>query len=283
MKITTALGGGGVKCYAQFGILKTLLNVGVRLGGISGTSGGAIVGAYIAADLPLDDFPETARLLELDRDLHRRPGDGPGIFGLTGLKKKLRKVFGDLRMEELPLPLAIACVDWHTRREFTLRQGDLVEGLLAGVAIPGLFPPQPAAGRLMIDGGQLNPIPVTLARETNPALPVLALALFPPEEQWNQHPFPRFQSSRWYFRFLKKLNVWKAFNHYVRATDMTHRTLALTRLELDRPAWVINPPVHHLSLLDDVDIHGLIRIGEKSAQAWLNSLQEQESEQNNVP
>ena len=71
-------------------------------------------------------------------------------------------MFGDRRFEDLAVPLAVTATDLQAESEAVLRRGPLVEALLASCAIPGIYPPQPVDGRLLVDGGVLNPVPSNL-------------------------------------------------------------------------------------------------------------------------
>jgi NTE family protein len=74
-------------------------------------------------------------------------------------------MFGDRRFEDLAIPLAVTATDLQAESETVLRRGPLVEALLASCAIPGIYPPQPLEGRLLVDGGVLNPVPSNLVLE----------------------------------------------------------------------------------------------------------------------
>lgn len=265
--IVLALGGGGVKCLAHLGVLQTALRVGLAIRGIAATSGAALVAALFAAG----HTPERIRDLLAGLDAHalsrRRSGEGPALFGLSRWKALFTEWFHGRTFEDLALPIGFPVVDLATRQPAALHSGSLVDALLAAVAIPGIFPPQQVDGRWLVDGGVMDPVPVALARSLAPGLPAVAVPLMPPIDQWNEQTFPHLIESVPLLRRLSGIRLARALGAYVQAADLTNRSLAELRLQVEKPDVIIRPAVNHIGLFDRVDVDALILAGETAARA----------------
>jgi NTE family protein len=270
MDITVALGGGGVKCYTQIGVLRVLEREGYRIQGIAGTSAGGIVATLYTAGYSPDKIQEFLEGLNLRQLLKRTPGEGPGLFGLQRAKEAFNKMLADRTFADLEIPLALTSVDLNTGQEYLLTEGSLLEALMIAVAIPGLFPLTLRGAQVLLDGGALHPVPVVAARSLAPECPVVAVALFPPYEEWDRHPFPNILQSVPILQHIARWRLVEAFSSYVRAMDISQRMLGELRLEVDKPEVIVRPQVDHLGLFDPVNIAEVARTGEESAEEILH-------------
>ena len=109
------------------------------------------------------------------RYLDPRLGGG-GVMGGRVIVRELTRHFGDDRLEALGHPCAVVAADLLTGEEVVFTQGPVVHAVRASVAIPGLLAPVVDGARLLIDGGVLNPVPVSAARRIS-ARPVVAVNL----------------------------------------------------------------------------------------------------------
>ncbi len=163
--IALALGGGAARGFAHIGVIRTLLEHGIKPDVIVGTSIGAVVGGCYAAGR-LDEFEEWSRKLTrrgllgyLDISL-----SGSGLISGDKLSSNLEEALGDVRIEELPIPFATIATEVGTGHEIWLTHGRLVDALRASYALPGIFPPVRLGGRWLVDGALVNPVPVSAAR-----------------------------------------------------------------------------------------------------------------------
>lgn len=159
-----ALGGGAARGWAHIGVIRALEESGIRPDVICGTSMGALVGAACAAG-ELDAFEEWALNLGV-RDVltHLDFSLGSGFFKGEKLMDFFRGKFVDRNIEDLDLPFAAVATSLHTGAEVWLRHGSTLDAVRASIAVPGLFTPVNAEGAVLVDGGLVNPIPVSLAR-----------------------------------------------------------------------------------------------------------------------
>jgi NTE family protein len=160
LRVGLALGGGAIRGWAHFGVLRAFERSGVMVDFLAGTSSGAVVAALAA-------IPETAdagiaKLEPVSSRMFRPRLARGSLLSSSGMKSALREMFGERRFEDLAIPLAVTATDLQAESEAVLRRGPLVEALLASCAIPGIYPPQPLEGRLLVDGGVLNPVPNNL-------------------------------------------------------------------------------------------------------------------------
>ncbi len=162
--IGLALGSGSARGWAHVGVLKVLRDAGIHPDIICGTSIGALVGAAYAAG-ELDRFEQWLLRLKLRdvvtlMDFHLNGGMLKG----ERLMAFFRRHFMDCPIEDLELPFAAVATDLHTGQEIWLKEGSTTDAVRASIALPGLFSPVWNQGRLLVDGGLVNPVPVSLAR-----------------------------------------------------------------------------------------------------------------------
>ena len=163
-KIGLALGSGSARGWAHMGVLKALDDAGIKPDVVCGSSIGALVGAAYAAG-------ELDRFAEWTQTLNMRSVFGFMDFKLSGgmLKgEKLidfwRRNFVDFDIESSAIPFAAVATDLHSGAEVWLREGSMADAVRASIALPGLFTPVQRGGRLLVDGGLVNPVTASLAR-----------------------------------------------------------------------------------------------------------------------
>ena len=176
-KIALALGSGSARGWAHIGVIKALRRHGVEPDIITGTSVGAIVGAIHALDALA---PFERWLLKLNRgDIFAHMDirlSGGGFVRGNRLLETFRSHFGEPRFSDLKLPFAAVATDLETGHEVWLQEGPVGEAIRASISLPGLFAPMHYQGRWLVDGGLVNPVPVSLARALG-AQRVIAVSL----------------------------------------------------------------------------------------------------------
>lgn len=162
-KIGLALGGGGGKGSAHIGVLTALEALHVPIDVITGTSIGGLVGALYAVGYRPYQIEQWFQRATMRRILDRDPTNG-GFIGTRKIEQLLREAFGVRTFADTSLPLALVAVDIVRGAEVIIRDGSLVDAVLASTAIPGLFPPVARNEQLLVDGGVLNNVPVDVAQ-----------------------------------------------------------------------------------------------------------------------
>ena len=162
-RIGLALGGGAARGWAHIGVIRALREAGIQPDVVAGTSVGAIAGAMLCSDR-LDAFERW--VVELTRRdvvgyMDFALGNGGFIQGRR-LLTHFHNTFGDLRFEALATPLGVVATDLYSGQERWLQQGDVATAVRASMALPGVFTPIQVHGEWLVDGGLVNPVPISL-------------------------------------------------------------------------------------------------------------------------
>ncbi|KAB2923145.1 MAG: patatin-like phospholipase RssA [Candidatus Contendobacter sp.] len=161
-RLGIALGSGSARGWAHIGVLRALEQAGIVPDVVSGTSIGALVGAAYASN-GLDRLEEWVAQIDwwdIIRYMDVRLG---GVEG-ERLMRAFRERVEDAPIETLPKPFGAVATDLQTGREVWFQEGSLLEAVRASIALPGLFSPVRHQGRWLVDGGLVDPLPVSLCR-----------------------------------------------------------------------------------------------------------------------
>jgi NTE family protein len=175
-KIGIALGAGGAKGVAHIPMLEALDELGITPHRIAGCSIGAVMGALYASGLSAQEIKDKIAHLAITRSDTMR-----GVFSDRKIRKWMAMIDPDFRrsglvksesimaelcedrscetFEELAIPLTVVATDFWERRTVVLDSGPLKPAIQASMALPGLFTPVELDGRVLIDGGTVNPVP----------------------------------------------------------------------------------------------------------------------------
>ncbi len=164
-RIGLALGSGSARGWAHIGVIQELAAIGVEPDIVCGSSIGALVGAaYVTGKLEaLGDWVHTITWRGIANLLDVRFSGGGLVEGerLIGF---LSELYGDAAIESLARPFAAVATDLDTGREIWLKEGSMTEAVRASIALPGLFGPTKLGDRWLVDGGVVNPVPVSPCR-----------------------------------------------------------------------------------------------------------------------
>lgn len=160
--VALVLGSGGARGLAHIGVIEVLRERGYRVVAIAGSSMGALVGGIHAAGR-LDDYKAwVCALQKLDVlrlvDWTFSPS---GFIRGERVIAALRGLVGDALIEDLPVAYTAVATDIDLEREVWLSRGPLFDAIRASIAIPSLFTPVRRDGHTLVDGGLLNPLPVS--------------------------------------------------------------------------------------------------------------------------
>ena len=158
-----ALSGGGTRGLAHIGVLQALEDNGIRPDYLSGTSIGAFAAALYAFGVPLQEIrnvgqgmsPVNVSKLKLSRF---------ALFSNEELGRLIQSKIGKARIEDALIPLAIIAADIGTGEKMVLRQGEVAPAVMASNAIPGIYRPIYIDGRMMVDGGIVEDVPISPLR-----------------------------------------------------------------------------------------------------------------------
>lgn len=160
-RVALALGSGGARGYAHIGVIEVLIERGFDIVSIAGSSMGALVGGLHAAG-QLEAYADWARRLTqfdvlrlLDPSLA-----APGAIRAEKILARVSELLGGARIEDLPIPFTAVATDLLSRKEVWFQQGPLDVAIRASIAIPSIITPVVLNGRLLADGGLMNPVPI---------------------------------------------------------------------------------------------------------------------------
>ena len=159
--VSLVLGSGGARGHAHLGVIKALEELNLDVRNIAGTSMGAVIGGVYAAD-KLSSYTDWAFGLK-KRDV---VGLLDFSFSLKSIFKgeriidELKEQLGDAQIEDLDKRFTAVATSLDEQREVWLNSGSLFTAIRASASVPGFFSPVTVNGRVLVDGGLINPIPI---------------------------------------------------------------------------------------------------------------------------
>ena len=165
-KLGLALGGGAALGLAHIGVIRVFEDHDLAPDVVAGTSIGAIVGAAYVFGV-LDRLEEAAcslSWLDVMRLTDFRLGKRGFVSG-KAIVKEMTAYIGEATFADADRPFAVVASDLASNHEVTLKTGRVVDALRASISIPGIFPPVERDGRILIDGGIKNPVPISTCHE----------------------------------------------------------------------------------------------------------------------
>ncbi|MGG3800271.1 patatin-like phospholipase family protein [Metabacillus fastidiosus] len=163
-KIGLALGSGGARGFAHLGVLKVLYNAGIRVDMIAGSSMGALIGSFYASGLSIDEMYKIAfafkRKYFLDFTIPKM-----GFIAGKRVKELIHLFTKGKNIEELDIPLAIVATDLYEGKKVIFKKGLVADAVRASIAIPGIFVPEKINGKLLVDGGVIDRVPVSVVKD----------------------------------------------------------------------------------------------------------------------
>jgi NTE family protein len=191
MRVALALGSGGARGYAHIGVINELRDRGHEIVGIAGSSMGSLVGGLQAAD-KLDEYADWASSLTqravlrlLDPSL-----TAAGVLRAEKILDAVREILGEVAIEDLPIPYTSVSTDLISGKSVWLQRGPVDEAIRASIAIPGVITPHELDGRLLADGGILDPLPMAPIAAVNADM-TIAVSLNGDDPLYGAHPEPR--------------------------------------------------------------------------------------------
>jgi NTE family protein len=287
-RIGLALGSGSARGWAHVGVIRALEQAGIRPDLVCGTSIGALVGAIYAAG-ELEDFERWLLGLGLKdvlsfMDLHLNGG----VIKGERLMAFFRSNFVDRPIEQLSMPFAAVATTLHTGAEVWLREGSTVDAVRASIALPALFTPVMREGRMLVDGGLVNPVPVSLARAMGADV-VIAVDLSSDilghhMNEEHEPEVPAVETSAWKHKLQENLRRFMPAqdNDAPRTPsmlDVVSSSINIMQVRISRsrmagepPDLIVTPRLSHFGLLDFHRSSEAIEEGRRAVEAAMPSL-----------
>jgi NTE family protein len=273
VQIGLALSGGGARGLAHIGVLKVLEEAQVPVHMLAGTSMGGVMAAVYAAGrsaAEIDGFARSLRLL----DIVQRGRSGLGLMGQGKIADRLREALGgDPTFDQLKLPLALTAVDLETGEEVVIREGPVVEAVLATTAVPVVFPPVAWRDRLLVDGGVLNQVPCDVVRGmgADRVIAVHTLLDFSATPEIGTPPGGR--GAEAFLRLLLRRSPWAPLVDVAeRSQSIMIREMVKQRVRGDPPDVMIEVPLKRVGLFDLDQVSRCIQAGEEAARRHMSEL-----------
>jgi len=294
--IGLALGSGASRGWSHIGILKALLREGIEPDIVCGTSVGAMIGAsYLAGNLEkLEEWVLGSTRTDVLRFFNIKFTQS-GLVDEERFKRFLHGYVAaeDTRIEDLPRPYAAIATDLDNGREAWFREGPLAEAVRASMAMPGLFPAVNADKRWLVDGGLVNPVPVSTCRALGADV-VIAVNLNsdivgkhstkrrpPPAESDNEESKGMLQNlkqaTREYSNSIfahhdKPEDAPRSFFAITNAINIFQDRITRSRLAGDPAEIVLSPRLAHIGMLEFHHAPEAIAEGESCVQKALTEI-----------
>ena len=177
-RLGLALGGGGVRGMAHVGVLRVLEAEGIPIDCIAGSSVGSLVGAAYAAGIGSERLLQLAMEIRW-RDLARLQWSRAGFVNFEELESTLTGATGAPTFADLKIPYAAVAADLATAEVVIITAGPVARAVRASCSVPGIVPPVEVDGRMLVDGGVVNNLPISITRQLGADV-VVAVSLAQP-------------------------------------------------------------------------------------------------------
>jgi NTE family protein len=246
-KFGLTLGGGGARGAAHVGVLMELERVGLKPDLVTGTSIGGLVGALIAAGISSKELTKLFERMSLTQ-IYALPGSTGAVIGNSKIENLLEEMIGRITFAQLKVPLAVVATDLVTRQEVILDEGDVIEAILATIALPLVFPTVERNGRTLVDGGLLNNVPFDVAQAQG-AEYVLAVDLTK-TAPFGTEARPSKPTTGVLERFLTLTQKNRNWQIISTVTDIVTAQSLTARLAHTQPDLLLQPDLNTIGLFD---------------------------------
>lgn len=247
--VGVALGSGGARGFAHIGVLKALEAKGIEIDMLAGSSMGSLIAAVYANGIEPHMMGKLA--LNLKRK-HWLDLTVPTLGFVAGekIKQLIRLLTHGKQIEELSKPLAIVATDIESGERVVFREGPVDQAVRASISIPGIFVPEKVGNRLLVDGGVIDRVPVTVIREMGADI-VIAVDVA-------QVDTP--------------MKVSSIFDVIAQTIDVMEREIL--RHRIIAADLVIRPDVGHYSSIAYSGVEEIMELGERAGEAHVEQIQE---------
>ncbi|MCL7746352.1 patatin-like phospholipase family protein [Halalkalibacter alkaliphilus] len=238
-KIGLALGSGGARGFAHIGVLKVLEKENIPIDFIAGSSMGALVGSLYGVGQSPNNLEQFATLF---RRKYFIDFVVPKLGFVAGIKAKevIRMLAKNKKLEELNPPVAVVATDIKNGERVVLKKGDVAAAVRASISIPGIFVPEKIDDRLLVDGGVIDRVPVSVVKEMGADVTIAVDVSY----------------------FRTEPELYTVYDVIMQSMDIMAREMVRVR-EFDSSV-MIRPIVKHSSSLDFSEVEALIERGEEA-------------------
>ncbi|SDY76686.1 NTE family protein [Evansella caseinilytica] len=247
--IGLALGSGGSRGFAHIGVLKVLAEEGIEIDYIAGSSMGALVGALFGAGHQAETLEKLAlrfrRKYLLDFTVPKM-----GFIKGDKVKQLVGMLVEQKKLEELALPCAVIATDLLTGEKAVFRHGPVAAAVRASIAIPGIFIPETIGGRVFVDGGVVDRVPVEVVKEMGADIVVAVdVTSFNPQS-----------------------DIGSIYDVIIQTMDIMEKEMV--RYREIKADVMIRPPLSHIKPKQFANVQEIIETGEAEAKKFMPLLKE---------
>lgn len=159
------LGGGGSRVWAQIGAMKYIFDEKIPIDAYVGTSAGAMNSAVLSVARDYQDYVEISEDISRLTSFNEYTIPFASLLSSQSITAVLKKVFGEIRIEDLPKFLCCVAADLVKAREVHITSGPVWLGVRSSISIPGIYPPVSEQGQVLVDGGVVNNLPADVMRD----------------------------------------------------------------------------------------------------------------------
>ncbi|TKC18554.1 patatin-like phospholipase family protein [Robertmurraya kyonggiensis] len=246
-KIGLALGSGGARGFAHLGVLKTLLDAGIPIDLIAGSSMGAMVGCFYGAGLDIERLYNLSRVFKrkyyLDFTIPKM-----GFIAGNRVKDLIRIFTHGRNLEQLDIPVHVVATDLMTGDKIVFKDGPIADAVRASISIPGIFVPEKYEGKLLVDGGVIDRVPVSVVKEMGADL-IIAVDVS---------------------RVKRNAEISSIYDVIMQSLDIMQMELAANREFASD--FMVTPPVEMYSSRAFTQIDEIIAIGEEETKKHIDTI-----------
>lgn len=278
--VSLVLSSGGARGIAHIGVIEELERRGYTIGSISGTSMGALVGGiYAAGGLKL--YKEW--MLTLNRmdvfSLVDFTISGRGLVKGEKVLTEMKKIIPDMNIEDFSIPFAAIATDIINGKEIIFDKGSLYEAIRASVSVPTVFTPFEYNGLKLVDGGVLNPVPISrVVRSENDILVTVDVnSIIPFKRKKKMQEISEEKNLAKDKRFRKYVNLFSDkfnslipktekdklgyFNIVNKTTSLMVHQISRMAIENGKPDVLVNIPQEAFGVFDFYKTEEIIQLG----------------------
>ncbi|MDY8110982.1 patatin-like phospholipase family protein [Fulvimarina sp. 2208YS6-2-32] len=282
--IALALGGGAARGWAHIGVIRALDEANVPISMIAGTSIGALVGGcYLAGKLDeLEHFARSLTRRGMFRFLDFQMG-GSGLIRGMRLSNRLTQSLEGFKVESLSKPFIAVATDARSGHEIWIDSGPLVLAMRASYALPGVFEPVDCAGRRLLDGALVNPVPANVCRTMEERLVVAVnlhhdlygrAAVVRLAACEDRDDAPSEQVDRRNREMAARRENFGVIRSMVDAFNIIQDRISRSRLAGDPPDLTVSPRVRDIGLSEFHRAGEAIEIGYEAATARISEIRQ---------
>ncbi len=247
-KIGLALGSGGARGFAHLGVLKALKEHSIPVDMIAGSSMGALIGCFYGFG------HDIGQLIKLSKAFKRQyyidfTVPKMGFIAGNRVKNLIRLFMQGKKLEDLDIPVAVIATDLQTGEKVVFKTGPIPEVVRASISIPGVFVPEKVNGKLMVDGGVADRVPVSTVKEMGANI-VIGVDVS---------------------RVNRRAEILTVYDVIMQSIDILQMEITAAR-EVESDIMIL-PPVEHVSAKAFKNIEEIIKIGEEATLLKLPMIQ----------